>query len=440
MLISQLNYLFLTLPNPSRDFLKELNQTLFKFLWNNKPDRIKRSIACRPVSEGGLGMIDIYAYVKALKVIWMRKALDETKVHTWKSLLLSTYPEIKKVVCFGQSYLSVVIGKVKNNFWKDCLKAFNVFAQNIVPSNFEECLTEPIFYNPNITIDGKPFYNVNWHQKGITQISEFFNTNGEFLTLLEFKDNFDIDPGYLTYYGIVQAIKSYLRKQQIIQTEFSTFLDDTNVMRKLLSVKKGSKVYYYILTDKTSSIKAESKWEELLNCEICWKKIYSKPFKTTQDTKLRWFQCRLLHRIITTNIFAHKIKKAETNLCTFCKHFPETLLHLFWDCILVKTFWIFFVQYFTENCPQFFNLSLDAKVIILGESNNMATDEIFDLFLLLAKFFIYKCKVTGVLPDMKHFKHIMKFRYQIEKRIHYNKNLHKKFHEKWILYHSLFKS
>ena len=50
--ISKLNYLFLTL-------LKELNHILFKFVWSNKPDRITRSVACRSVYEGGLGMVDI---------------------------------------------------------------------------------------------------------------------------------------------------------------------------------------------------------------------------------------------------------------------------------------------------------------------------------------------------------------------------------------------
>ena len=60
LLVSKLNYLFSTLPNPPGVFLKDLNHILFKFVWSNKPDRIKRSIACRPVCEGGFGMADIY--------------------------------------------------------------------------------------------------------------------------------------------------------------------------------------------------------------------------------------------------------------------------------------------------------------------------------------------------------------------------------------------
>ena len=88
--------------------------------------------------------------------------------------------------------------------------------------------------------------------------------------------------------------------------------------------KHGCKQYYYILTNNTKIIKAESKWEELFHSDINWKNIYSKPFKTRSDTKLRRFQCRLLHRIITNNMFLLKINKAKNNIFTFCKGTPET--------------------------------------------------------------------------------------------------------------------
>ena len=172
--------------------------------------------------------------------------------------------------------------------------------------------------------------------------------------------------------------------------------------------------------------------------DINWTQIYSKPFKTTSDTKLRWFQCRLLHRIITTNMFLLKINKAENNLCTVCKGTPETILHLFWECISVQTFCNAFVELINNNCPHIYNLSLDAELIIFGENNIPVTDGIFDLFILLAKFFIYKCKVTDTLPNIKYFKYVLKSRYEIERSIHYGKSLHSKFETKWAMYHNIF--
>ena len=158
--------------------------------------------------------------------------------------------------------------------------------------------------------------------------------------------------------------------------------------------------------------------EELFHSDINWTNIYSKPFKTTSDTKLRWFQCRLLHRIITTNMFLLKINKAENNLCTFCKGTPETILHLFGNV---------FVQLIHDNCPHIYNLSLDAELIILGGNNITVTDGIFSLY-FIAKFFIYKCKVTDTLTNIKHLE------YEIERSIHYSKSLRSKFQTTWALY------
>ena len=98
LLISKLNYLFLTLPNPPGIFLKELNQILFNFVWSNKPDKIKRSVACRLVCEGGLSMVDIYTYVKALKLMWIRKILDPMQIFKWKNLLFFSIPRFLTIL------------------------------------------------------------------------------------------------------------------------------------------------------------------------------------------------------------------------------------------------------------------------------------------------------------------------------------------------------
>ena len=83
-------------------------------------------------------------------------------------------------------------------------------------------------------------------------------------------------------------------------------------------------------------------------------------------------------------------------------------------------------------------MSLDAELIIFGENNITVTNGIFDLFILLAKFFIYKCKVADTLPNIEHFKCFLKSRYQIERSIHYSKSLHSKFQTKWAMYHNIF--
>ena len=132
--------------------------------------------------------------------------------------------------------------RVNNSFWKDYLDAFRSFAHNIHSSSFDEFITEPIFYNPYILIDKKPFYNSKWY-------TDVFNKNGKILTLKDIQDNFDIELSFVTYYGIIRSIRKYFSSLKIVQPDTFSLLDDTNVMRKLFAIKNGCKQYYYILTN-----------------------------------------------------------------------------------------------------------------------------------------------------------------------------------------------
>ncbi len=111
---------FLTLPNPPGDFLKKLNSILFSFLWDNKSDKIKRTVACKPVAEGGLGMINIFAYVDALKLTWIRKAANNDYEKKWKNLLLTTVPNYHNLTLIGDDYPVIQAKNNSNMFWKDC--------------------------------------------------------------------------------------------------------------------------------------------------------------------------------------------------------------------------------------------------------------------------------------------------------------------------------
>ena len=53
--------------------LKETNNLLFKFLWDNKGDKIKRTEMIADYQDGGQKMLDIIEFNKALKISWILK-------------------------------------------------------------------------------------------------------------------------------------------------------------------------------------------------------------------------------------------------------------------------------------------------------------------------------------------------------------------------------
>jgi len=53
--------------------LKETNNLLFQFLWDNKGDKIKRTEMIADYQDGGQKMLDIIEFNKALKISWILK-------------------------------------------------------------------------------------------------------------------------------------------------------------------------------------------------------------------------------------------------------------------------------------------------------------------------------------------------------------------------------
>ena len=66
------------IPSPDHEFIKEIDSLLFGYLWNQKPDKIKRSIIIQDFNKGGLGMLDLQCFIQSLKLTWMTRLLKST--------------------------------------------------------------------------------------------------------------------------------------------------------------------------------------------------------------------------------------------------------------------------------------------------------------------------------------------------------------------------
>ena len=57
------------------------------------------------------------------------------------------------------------------------------------------------------------------------------------------------------------------------------------------------------------------------------------------DTKARRFQYKVLHNTLCVNKMLFKFGKIISPRCSFCKLHEETIMHLFYDCLIVKKIW-----------------------------------------------------------------------------------------------------
>ena len=97
--VSKITHLLIALPNPNENIMKEIESLFFKFLWNNKPDKIKRTVLIKQYTEGGLKMIELHSFMHSLKLSWLRRLLTENK--KWMNIIEKTFPNIYSFCKFG---------------------------------------------------------------------------------------------------------------------------------------------------------------------------------------------------------------------------------------------------------------------------------------------------------------------------------------------------
>ena len=83
--LSQLIYTASMLSVPETA-IQQTQLKLFAFLWKNKKDRMKRKALLRPLSKGGLGFPCFRTAIKALRLSWIGRLLNNTH-DTWQELI-----------------------------------------------------------------------------------------------------------------------------------------------------------------------------------------------------------------------------------------------------------------------------------------------------------------------------------------------------------------
>ena len=115
----------------------------FKFLWSRKPDKIKRSTTCLDYMSGGIKMIDIFSFEKALKVNWIKRILFQQETE-WKILLSLTHDGLNSIFNLGGEWSEQMSQKVKNKFWSKVFLNWSELCKlNIRRENRNYC--SPVF-------------------------------------------------------------------------------------------------------------------------------------------------------------------------------------------------------------------------------------------------------------------------------------------------------
>jgi exonuclease III len=414
--LSQMTYLLSVLPNPQPKFIKKIEQTLFKFIWNGKPDKVKRDVMYCKKEYGGLKMTNIPNFIHALKISWVKRFLNDQNKGSWKCLFSN---ELLKV---GGEWIWLCNPKTNINFDYDII--CNQFLCDVLRSWYKlrnmdnQEIDEVLWYNSKIKINGKTIYFKSWSSKGVNFISDLI-IEKHWMSYQEFNANYGIKCNFLKYLSVVNAISTSFKIQL---TDYKQ-TQDLQLLSQLKNVKKASSFAYQLLCE-SNKVKptAQHRWEvdlDFVNSNhIDWSKIYSMPYKCTIETRSHYFQFRFIHMILPTNVFLYKIGKVDDDLCSFCKIEKETLNHLMWSCNCVSLFWKEIISWL-RDLNIIINISYREICLGIYDTNHFA---FINMIIIFAKKFIYKCRVQEDILLFNDFKEWIFFMEKIEKQIAVNKD------------------
>ena len=166
---------------------------------------------------------------------------------------------------------------------------------------------------------------------------------------------------------------------------------------KLLRKKKGCRDIYDTLIS-ANDVSVPNYWTteigDVSNDE--WKR-FSKNLIYIQEIKLRDFQYKINNRILVTNTFLYKIKKKDSNRCSYCNQEPETITHLLFHCKNVLDFWNTLKTWLQRTTN--ITLQIDLKKIIFS----YPAQPLVSYIITAAKYFIYKSKFFTKNLSIKSF-------------------------------------
>ena len=406
LMVSQLVYILSPLPT-DHEAVKEVNNRFYNFLWGGRGDKIKRNIMISNYEQGGLKMIDVINFAKALKSNWIKKYLDQNNLAKWKLFFDSHLHGFGGATIFNGNLNQkdlLTVG-ISDSFLLELLQIWSEIAFEDRMVSVTQLRSQSIWFNSLIRIGNKPIYFKPWATSGIQNISDLMTNESTFLSFSDFKDRYKIKPPFLSFLGVISAIKLLWNKtKQERPTEDSHY---NNFRLKCLQASKSTRVVYRKLVEKRQKKPQRSQMKWSMDCmfeqnePVDWVAIYKKPFECTKISKLLVFQFKLFHRRLATNTFLEKINLIDNNLCSFCQREKETLIHLFWNCAVTSSFWQDFKNWLLKENPLLlFDLS---PSLVIGLKPQPLKNKYHYFSFLVARFFIWTCRIRGQCPKIEGF-------------------------------------
>jgi hypothetical protein len=442
-ILAKLNYLMSTLPNPPALILKQINKLVFNFLWSGKTAKVSRNRICKKYINGGLNMIDIETYLIISKVNWIKQLLL-CRHKIWNSLFEKLFFDIDSFVKFGPLFLKKYLSKNLNPFWHDVFLSWITFNKKIKPNNKKDILTSPLWFNSKIS--DSDYFIDPLYKLGATYIEDLLTPEGKVMNFEEVKTAYKINNlNFLAFFKLRKLLNKYLNNYTTLLLSPDHIIPRPFIPHEIQQIytenKQTKYLYNLYLYDVNTRIDTDliQKWNHLLNINLNnenWQIIFRICFFLVKDNSLIWFQYKIINHILGVRDYLYKIKIHQTNACRLCNNSPETLLHLFYQCPIVSSFWITITNWLSTKIN--LNITFDPLTVLLGY---FLTDRNFhptNCLLIVAKSYIFNSAYNNKpLKETEFKKKFIKYFNECKSLSQVN-NKSQTFHKHWSHWYPLF--
>ena len=116
---------------------------------------------------------------------------------------------------------------------------------------------------------------------------------------------------------------------------------------------------------------------------------------------------------IAANVVLKKMGIINCEQCTFCDE-KDFIEHFLWECYFTRRFWWILENLISTSCETACNIKITENLVLFGLDSTVITDNIFDLIILLAKQYLYRCKFEQSVPLVSVFRKQLKLNYKLE--------------------------
>ena len=149
--------------------LREINDLLFKFLWDGKRDKIKRSEMIADYGDSGQKMLDIMTFNKSLKIAWIVKYISDDCKPKWKSCFDFHFSKWGGKFVFLGNLEKKDITKldIKDEFLRELIRIWVDFNYRDSFHSTQDFGNSMIWNNSLVRIANKTFFYKHWAKAGV---------------------------------------------------------------------------------------------------------------------------------------------------------------------------------------------------------------------------------------------------------------------------------